>query len=607
MDLFTFVDSDSNFEDDLDSNKKEKNPIIIKEHSTLKELFGDDGILKSEFSKDINNFIIYFNKIRENIKDFVNFDFTDKKIYLLVSPTVLPEDYNYILNLINKSFEEQTGQEKRYDYWNNLLSSFLSTFIYNSILLPTFNIIRSKSKLKITQKDFKTYLEALLKESEKINKNVYNLLYILFLLEFGNTVSKKKSIKQLSKKTEAKPTSIYTRGRFSEKYNIPDYTSMIYRTINMTPKIKSLFNECKQILLLEYNMQRSTGNKRDKTIFNAKVKDVSFEDTTKKDQTIMKMVIIPDDKEMKFIPDFFSINKFYITVDKSDYYYVQGKKVDTSNKELTIEFINPINPDDQKEYKEKFFNNNITCADTFGKQYDLKANPKWWSWSKILTKITNNKDKLKKTSDVIGLTGDNSIWKTAMGDTLSAITGDFGKIFDIWTNTDDDGLKSKIKTDTDNLIRFNILNMFKVYLKEIKKVSSIKKDVKDSLVPMSSNITDYDYYVIWIQEVTNYIMSEFYNDNDYNNNKELLKKYIKKRNFFDISEFKKDKTTVESSYYDIIKNINHIIETRSRLRPSGYAEQNKEADPKAIEIIGIDNDRVIDDFIDYLVSIKVIK
>lgn len=441
-----------------------------------------------------------------------------------------------------------------------------------------------KTSQQITFSLFRSYLKTgIIQIKDDISiTSIAELLYSLFIWEFGNSLSKLKVSKTLKK--DEKEYKVYN-APLSQKYKITDYSSKIYSNIEFQ-KLKTLFGECKQLLLFEYNESRSASQKKDKTIQQAKITKIDYKEKTIE---LLGMASATSIKKQNPIQDYFHTNPFYLTVNKNKYYYIRPTGYDPNSKKLT----GVIDSDSEITKADIPLNSTATYADTFGVKYDLSANPKTKTGSTVLGKIGK---KLKASSDIIGFTGDNNIFKTMAGSKLTGIAGDITDLAKVWFGSDPDTAKFQIGSD--NLVRANILNMFRVYLSEIKNKSSLKnKDVKDVLTAMANEFNDFDNFIKWLFEVINFIMSEYYNDNPDTNDQNSVKKYFLARNFFQSSKLE----SINMSIYDFLEMIKLNEEEQS-------IDLNKTMnDPKAKEIIGIDNNKVVDDFIEYLVSIRTIK
>ena len=562
--------------------------------------FGE-GTLKSDIQKYYPDITRIFKVIKNDPDNWLKIGYNPPTVKYSFIPNANNEDIMHIYNLAINDFRESqkatdpTEQPKKhYNYWYNIFSTILSTMILEGVLNPIYEQMKkkfdetNKSSQQITFNRFKNYLKTgiIKSDSDIINQDIQQSLYSMFIWEFGDSLSKMKIEKSIKK--DDKQYRVFNSPK-SQKYEIADYSSKIYSGIDFN-RLKTLFNECKQLLLFEYNESiATTSSKRDKTVQQAKIKQIDYDN---KEITIVGIPTSTSKKKTNLIPEWFHTNPFYLTANKNKYYYIIPKEFNPNDKTLIgiIDDQQPIKKDDLK------INKSVTYADTFGAKYDLTANPNKKKDSTFLKK-------LKKSTDIIGLTGDKSIWKTAMGDTLSAISGDMIDLAKAWVNDEDP--RKKFSIGSDNLIRFNILKLFRIYISEIKGISSVKnKDVKDVLHILASYFKDFDEFIKWHLETVNYIMGEFFKDNPEDVSKKNVKKYFEKRKFFESSKSTREDNVMES-YYKKIKNL--ILE----FEPTGMEDQIEKRenvnDPKAIEIIGIDNDRVIDDFIDYLVSIKVIK
>ena len=553
--------------------------------------------MKKEFIEKIPYFQIIFPKVKQNLSKWLIADYSSKEVTLKLTPNNIREDNSYIFNKAKESFKSFTNSSQLdkqliFEYWNNIFSSILTSIIYDDIFTPIYNIKKQqfteadKNTKKIIYKDFKSSIITIVEED--MDEKSIQLLYSLFVWSFGDTLTRQKISKITDTNSTKKNDFRLYNGEVSKKYQIQDYSSVIYRSVSIE-KLKTLFNECKQLLLFEYNESRSSSrNQKVKTIQQAKVKEINTDDKT---ITLIGTVNNSGNSNQKDIQEYFHTNPFYMTVNKNKYYYIVPKEFDQSSKELKA-IIDTNEPLDKEEIK---VNSIVTYADTFGVKYDISAKPA------NKQKSVWEKSKLKQSLDIIGLTGDDNIFKTAAGETLTAIAGDIKQLIKIWIDKKDP--EKELKVGTDNNIRYNILNMFKVYVVEILKNSGIKnKNVYESLPILANNLDKFNDYIKWIFEVVNYIMSEFYNENPNSDSKEDAKKYFIQRNFFKSSGLS---SVTESIYNTIQYLLNEYVvdefgDTGDNLPPK--------SDPKAVEIIkGINNQDVVDDVINYLMSIKTIK
>lgn len=200
--------------------------------------------------------------------------------------------------------------------------------------------------------------------------------------------------------------------------------------------------------------------------------------------------------------------------------------------------------------------------------------------SNLLSKLNKVPGKFKKTLDIIGLTGDQAVWKTAMGANLSGIWNDLMAIKDVWLKGEDkDGKKSQKLTDKEANIRFRILSVFGYYLEYVAKKPPIKTSKGgvsnyDVIKYLAPNINEFDAYVAWIFESTNllfYLYDIQYSDEYFDKSKataNIIRKYIKDINFF---------------------------------------MKSKTEDQRIINIVKLDTLSILDEYIQYLLSLQIVK
>lgn len=439
-----------------------------------------------------------------------------------------------------------------------------ATMMYNIISLTFFENIfpmvyeeLSRSGNKITQKDFGLTIRKYLDTKNKFSNEHMKDLLSVFLLIYGDLNTKKLIKDELSKSKKPDLAEFQTyKAPLSEKYQIPDVSNIIYSGI--TPaKLKTLFTECKQMLLLEYNETRMKNTKKDKEVAPIDTKVISYDEATKTIQLNANDLKSP----------LFKTTAFYITKDNANFY----KVVPTETKDNTI--YGTIYTDQKKVGLQK--GNKIKAAETFGAKYDIQAEP------------AENRDstfwkKLKKSMDVVGLSGEQSIFKTAAGETVSNLAGGLNTLRKEWVK-DTRWLKlfndtvfpwekemsvQEIKVGFDAHVRWCIFMMFNDYLDfKIDKINLGGARNMNNIVPvLADQFKEYDGFVRWFLEMTNYVLAELLSEfPEQKRTPELLKQYCTKRGFF--------------------------------------AGTDK---PKGTEIVGIGEKKVADDFVKYCKATRIV-
>jgi hypothetical protein len=412
--------------------------------------------------------------------------------------------------------------------------------------------LKTQGQTTITQKSFGMSLRNYIVTDKLSSETIKNYMSV-FLLIYGDSESKLIAKSELSKKTTN--LDIY-KAPLSEKYQVPDVSNIIYAGI--TPlKLKTLFTECKQALLLEYNETREKKSKKDKEVAPTAGKIVSYTPETN--------VIQFNVNELK--NPLFKTTAFYSTKDNANYF----KVVPNETKD------NLITGTIYTDKKDTGLNagDRIQAAETFGAKYDIQAEP-------AENRDSNFWKKLKKSMDVVGLSGDQSIFKTAAGETVSNLAGGLNTLRKEWVK-DTRWLKmfndtifpwekemsaQDIKSGFDAHVRWCIFMMFNDYLDfKLNRINLGGARNMNNIVPiLADHFKEYDGFVRWFLETTNYVLAELLNEfPEQKRTADLLRQYCSKRGFF--------------------------------------AGTDK---PKGVEIVGIAEKKVADDFVKYCKATRIV-
>lgn len=438
--------------------------------------------------------------------------------------------------------------------------------------------------LRLNMNMFKTYLPTYLNESNApLSNATIRDLYSLFIHQFGDVAAKNVLAKsEQEKKDSAKVDQKIYPAPLSKKYQIIDVSNIIYNNVN-PQRLKKLMTECKQMLLIEYNETRMKKSKKDNNVIPHEVKVVSFDPATRTIEFFVNELKDPT----------FKTTSFYITKNNKNFYMV------TPTETVGNKIVGTIYSDDKEIGI--VTGDKVSAAETFGARYDIQAQPAEKRQSTFWKK-------LKKTSDVIGITGDASIFKTASGELVSAMGGHINQIRQAW------GIKfpwekelnpKEIKGGTDAHIRYCIFRMFADYIDwKINKVD-FKTKVRNmtNIIPiLADNIAEYDKFVAWILETTNYVLGEYIQDfPEQQRTRTLLSAYIKKRTMF--------RGMSSKSISNAIDNVKNAVQASVDVgNLSGLGRVgNQKSDPKAAEIIGVNKQEIVNDFLDYCVSLKIVE
>lgn len=420
----------------------------------------------------------------------------------------------WIKDLVNEAFGLSQKSTSDQLVYSNMMKSVIAIitqeYIFDSVynkMVKDFTEAGANSK-KITKADFKGQIDVWYKDS--LSVEFINKLYSLFLWTYGTSLTKEK-LKAKEAKSKQEDFKIYN-APLSQKYQVPDMTNLIYQYSN-PQKIKTLFTECKQMLLVEYNESRIKKSKKDANVeqsFEMKISDFDPSTNTIKFKTA-------DIKNKKMLT-----GNFFITQNNKDFWQVTPNGTEG-------EFLNGIIYTDKKIIPLKS-NDMVSAAETFGAKYDISATPADKRQSTFWKK-------LKKTSDIIGFTGADSIFKTAAGETVSALGGHLNDIRQTWGHKfpwEREIDPTQIKAGDDAHIRYCILLMFKDYLDwKVDKINIKSKKPEEYIPICADHLADFDSFVKWMLESTNYTIGEFLTANpELERNKANVKTFFNTKKYF---------------------------------------------------------------------------
>jgi len=453
----------------------------------------------------------------------------------------------------------------------------IASTYYDNIFPNIYDKIIAAKKTTITQKDFTAFLINYLGAPPPAGE-VIKTMFSMFLMFYGSIATKNDIAKSLNTKDSTKELPTY-KAPLSQKYQIPDVTNIIYSGIS-PQKLKTLFTECKQMLLVEYNETRIKKSKKDATVkpFDLKVHD--YDPATK--------MIQFKESDLASHP-LFKTTVFYITPNNQAFYQVTPG-------ETTGGIVYGKVYADAKETVGVNSGDMVSAAETFGARYDILAKP-------AESRQSTFWKKLKKVSDIVGTSGSNSIFKTAAGSTVSSLMGGFD---DIRTALDKKWLKfpwehePDIKGITPGLdahIRYTIFLMFRDYLDyKIDKISIRLTSMTNVIPVLADHMQHYDEFVRWQLEVTNFIMADYISEfPEQKREAELVRKYIAYRGFFTGGNPNFKARVADAA--------NAIGQTTKDLTKD---TTNFKSNPKVMEIVGVEEKSLIDDFVKYCRATRIV-